>query len=102
MTVPKGEDLPRYEPVSPTGNGHKVRPDLQTKIVGLVIVAAFLGVMGYLAKTVVDVNERLTRLEAVVPVRLENIERETREGQRRLEEQIKELAAMLKPGAGGR
>lgn len=62
----KEPELPRYRPVSDTGNGHKVRPDLQTKIVALVITAAFLGVLAYIAQSVVSLNARMTRIETLV------------------------------------
>lgn len=60
------EDLPRYVPVAPSGNGHKVRPDLQTKIIGALI----LGLILYMGKSILDkvdsFGERIARIETLL------------------------------------
>jgi len=58
MAAKPGPDVPRYVPVPETGNGHKVRPDLQTKVVTAAIVMVFLGVLSWLSLTVLSLDRQ--------------------------------------------
>ena len=62
-----------------TESGAKVRPDRETKIVGGIMYAVTLGVMGFLALQIWGMNTRLARVEV-------HQELSTRELTRRLEE----------------
>ena len=63
------------------GNGSKVRPDLQTKLIGGFIGTVFLAAIVWVGATVSSMSERVTRIEEkilsranMVDYRLERIE----------------------------
>lgn len=55
------------------GNGHKVRPDLQTKIMTTLITLVFLGAIGWVGTKVSDLSDRMTRVETLVEVKLDEV-----------------------------
>lgn len=81
-----GRDLPKYVPVAETGNGHKVRPDMQTKLIGSFVLAVFLGAIAWVGTKVSDLSDRMTRVETIVDERFERLIEKLGETNRRLEQ----------------
>ena len=68
------DSLPQYVPVPPQPNGHKVRPDLQTKIGATVIVSVVLGAVLWAGNKLDNLGERMTRVETKVEERFRSLE----------------------------
>jgi len=49
-------------PVSGTGNGHKVRPDMQTKLAGAVVLLLVVGPLAWIGNKVTDLSDRMVRM----------------------------------------
>jgi hypothetical protein len=79
------KDIPEYRPVSGTGNGHKVRPDLQTKLMAAFISAVFVGTIAWVGTRVSDLSDRMTRVETIVDERFTRLIEKLNETNRRLE-----------------
>lgn len=59
--------------VAPTENGHKVRPDLQTKVITGVILFVFLGTLGWIGGKVADLSDRMVRVETTLDLRFSEL-----------------------------
>ena len=57
------------------GNGDRVRPDMQTKLVGTILSVIVVGVLVWIGAGVDSLKERVTRLEVL----LESMERNQRQ-----------------------
>lgn len=78
-------------------------PDFPTKVIAAVVLLLTLGSVGWVGTSVlsltsstVELRGDIRALQSVTTLRMESIEREMRENQRRREEQIKELKDQMK------
>lgn len=86
-------------------NGTKIRPDFQTKVVGTVLMLAIIAPLSFIAAKVMEMSDRMTRLEVVVDknadARIDH-QRRTEDWQRRIELKIETLERRLdKNGVNG-
>jgi len=76
-----------------------VRPDFQTRMVGMVIGFVLLGVIGWIGTKVADMAERMARIEGVVRERNRSVERALDRMSSQIEDLRRELAKVNKENA---
>ena len=69
----EAEGLPHVVAVPENGNGHRVRPDFQTKAISAAIMLVFLGSIGWVGTKVSGLSDRMTRVETLVEIKLDEV-----------------------------